>query len=170
MPLFPDNAGLMSLLGRLPAALQAPGQLWPLFQAFWAKVRHVEEALKQQGIPWPPPIIRDLVALTKAWEDERRFLAELEKHAAAAWDLGVKAGYVSGTFNAAAIAADPRFVDLVRRKAPMFGRMMGTYIAVAESLGPRINHNDKQIDEATGGALPTAAAILADWQARGVNP
>lgn len=170
MPLFPDNTGLVHLLGRLPGALQAPGQLWPLFQAFWAKVQHVEEALKQQGIPWPPPIIRDLQALVKAWEDERRFLGPLNDQTVAAWALGVKAGYVSGTFNAAAIAADPRFVDLVRRKAPVFGRIMGTYIAVAESLGPRITHNDKQIDEATGGALPTAAAILADWRARGVNP
>lgn len=167
MALFPNNAGLVDLLRRLPAAMQAPAALWPLFRALWAKVQAVEQALQQQGIPWPPAIARDLAAIIKAWDDEARFRERLDTELAAAWALGVKAGYVSGQPNPAAIAADPRFVDLVRRKAPMFGRIMGTYVSVAELIGPRITHNDKQIDEATGGSMPTAAAILAEWQRQG---
>lgn len=168
MALFPTGAALAGLLTRLPAAAQQPAALFPLFQALWAKVQAVDDALRQQNIPWPPPLARDVMALARGWADEAKFAPKVAEALAAAWALALKAGYVTGaTPSPAALAADERAVRLVGNKVPMLGRLAGTYIMAVDQLPQRINHVDKEIDKVTGGAMPTAAAILADWRSRG---
>lgn len=172
MPVIPPETYLREQLLRLDSVQASTVALTGLTRAVWAKVQAVDDAIQKQGAAWPPDVGLDVVNLGKCIADIQRFIQNVTNGMKQAYALGASSSLIPAgagvvQLSPALIATTPRWLNLTWRRLPRLGVDIRAYVNAADSLPARLKIVEKGIDKLTGGSLPSAANILADWKKAG---